>query len=166
MKLPNNAGDRAPVSHHCHQLTLLVLGHRVIFNWVVGLRGPRGLLFTNWWQGPIAEDKTHWTWRSRDAVYTEPLLLALWYRKVLCRLPKEKHQWQRQRDPQLDMQRMTDHGTLSPKQHVSIKSLLSGMREGCRREGRKSVKRQRGLRTLRKQGSLNQHDRCTYELRH
>lgn len=68
-----------------------------------------------------------------------------------------------QRDPQPDMQCMRDHGTLGPKQYVSIKTLLSEMREGCRREGRKSVKRQRGLRTLRKQGSLNQHDICTYE---
>lgn len=124
-----------------------------------------GLLFTNWWHSPIVEDKayiTHWTWRSRD-VYIEPLPLALRHRKVLCRLPKEKHN-NKYRDPQPDKQHMRDLGPLSPNQFVSIKCLLSGLREQCRREGRKSVKRQRGLRILRKEGSLSQHDRYIYEL--
>jgi hypothetical protein len=50
---------------------------------------------------------------------------------------------------QINMERVRDLGTLSRKWDISIKSLLSGLREPCGRGGRKSIKSQWGWRTPR-----------------
>jgi hypothetical protein len=44
------------------------------------------------------------------------------------------------------MQRIRELGTLSPKWNTSIKYLPSGLRELCRREGRKIVRASRDAR--------------------
>lgn len=69
------------------------------------------------------------------------------------------------RDSQSDiMQRVRDHGIFNPKWDVSSDPSPQGSRTLRKRRQKKS-KIQRD-RTLRKQGPLNQHDRCTYEDRH
>ena len=54
------------------------------------------LLSTNCWQGSIDEDNNYVTWRNGADTYIEPspLLASVWYRKVLCMLPKEKQKQQ------------------------------------------------------------------------
>ena len=66
----------------------------------------------------------------------------------------------RYKHPQPDnVQSVRDLGTLNPKQDVSIKSLLLGLREVCARRDRKGIRDRRGgWRTPRKQDLLNTKD--------
>lgn len=115
--------------------------------------------------------KPHITVLKKKKVSIKYLLILFCYthRSLSCSVISREaspavHE-EKYRDPQPDiMCRVGDLGTLSPKWSTSIKSPLLRHRELCGEKRQKEYLSQRGWRILIKQGSLNQHDRCTFEL--
>jgi hypothetical protein len=62
------------------------------------------------------------------------------------------------------MEKMRDLGTLNPKCDVSIKSIFSANRDGCKSGGRKNIRSRRNEEYSKNQCPLNQHDQSSYEL--